>query len=250
MSEELLPSLSSMSQQKILSDEDFMNLWNKMSSFCRDREDCLHGNHPTLRELNFQTGVKAGQGVIATYLDMLNVATNYKLKLSDIQIGMLSQMIYEKFSYLKETEVALFFYDFFMHPDSEGFYGAIEMETLMAKFTEWVRIKRGKAILQHEGMLRRQKEEAQRPYLITFQEFCKRKGINPSETSYGQILLGVLGNKQPDTKESIAQSATDLIENKFGYDEQGMVNARRSFVCRYGYRPEDYLRKEGKYAKQ
>jgi len=246
MSAGLLPPNSSTNQQKNLTDEDYVKFWNTMVSLCRNPEDCLFGNHPTLRELNLQTGVKAGQGVIATYLNMLNVATNYKLKLNEIQISMLSQMIYEKYFYLKETEVALFFYYFFKHPDSESFFGAIEMETVMAMLTKWVRRKRGAAIEQHDKLLDQQRKEDEKPYLLTWEEFCNKNGKDSSDSPISRILSGKC--KVPkDTKESITESAQALIENRWGYDDDAMMNARRAFVCRYGYTPEDYLRKEEKY---
>ena len=62
-------------------------------------------------------------------------------------------------------------------------------------------------------------------------------------------MSGFGKNKAPkDTQESITESAQALINNKWGYNNDAMISARRSFVCRYGYTPEDYLRKEGKYA--
>ncbi len=238
--------ISSTIQHKSFTDEDYLRIFSYMMGTCRNTEDCLFGNHPTLRELNLQTGVKAGQGVIATYLNMLNVATNYKLKLNEIQISMLSQMIYEKFSYLKETEVALFFYYFFKHPDSESFYGAIEMETVMAKLTKWVREKRGTAICRRDKLLSQQRKEEEKSYLMTWEEFCQQNGNNSADNPKDRILSGFGKRKIPqDTKESITESALALIDNKWGYNDDTMMDARRSFVCRYGYTPEDYLRKEG-----
>lgn len=239
---------SSTNQHQSLTDEDYLRIFSKMLTACRNREDCWFGDHLTLQELNHANGCKAGQGVVATYLYMLNVATNHKIKLDDLQVRMLSEMIFSKFFYLKDTEIMLFFHDYFKYLSSDKFYGSIEFKTLMDMLTEWVREKRGTAICRHDELLAQQRKEEEKPYLMTWEEFCHQNGNNSSDNPKDRILSGFGKRKVPqDTKESITESALALIENKWGYDDDTMRDARRSFMYRYGYTPEDYLRKEGKY---
>ena len=244
------PSISSMSQQKSLSDDDYVRIHSKMLSTCRNREDCHFGNYKTLKELNKEKGLKVGQGMVATYLYLLNVATNYKVKLSDLQVKLLSETIYDSFFYLKETEVMLFFSDYYKYVNSDEFYGAIEPKTITTMLTKWVRVTRGKAIWEHENLLKQQKKELEKPYLMTWEEFSRENGNDSSGNPIERFLSGFGKRNVPqDTKESITESAQALIENRWGYDDDAMMNARRAFVCRYGYTPEDYLRKEGKYVR-
>ena len=245
---EQLPSTSSTSQQKSLSDDDYVRIQSKMLSTCRNREDCHFGNYKTLKELNKEKGLKVGQGMVATYLYLLNVATNYKVKLSDLQVKLLSETIYDSFFYLRETEVMLFFNDLIKYVSSDEFFGALEPNTISEKLTKWVRMTRSAAIKRHDDILDTQRKEEEKPYHITWEEFCSQNGNNSSDSPIGRILSGFGKSKAPrDTQESITESAQALINNKWGYDDDTMMNARRSFACRYGYSPEDYLRKEEKY---
>lgn len=220
--------------------------WGKMRSVCKDREDCLFGNHPTLLEMN-KSCKGSGLAAISKCLDMMNVYTN-KVKLDTLQIIELSQTIFDKFFYLKETEIMLFFTDYFRYSNSEEFYGAIEPKTITTMLTKWVRVKRGIAITLHDQYLRQQKKEEEKALLMTWEEYSHYKECCSSETPLDRFFSGFGKSKVPeDTKESITESAQALRENKWGYDDNAMMNARRSFVRRYGYTPEDYLRKEGKY---
>ena len=217
-----------------------------MRSVCKNREDCLFGNHPTLQEMNNNSKGSAVV-LICNLLDLMNGYTN-KGKLDRLQSINLSETICDKFFYLKETEVMLFFNDFFKYVSSDDFYGAIEPNTITTKLTKWVRMIRSAAIKRHDDILDMQRKEEEKPYHITWEEFCSQNGNNSSDSPIGRILSGFGKSKAPrDTQESITESAQALINNKWGYDDDTMTNARRSFACRYGYSPEDYLRKEGKY---
>ena len=115
-------------EKQILSD------WKKMRSVCKDREDCLFGNYPTLQEMNNNCR-GSGLAAISKCLDLMNVYTNYRAKLNLMQTLMLSQTIFDKFFYLKETELMLFFSDFYKYMNSDEFYGSIEPKTITTMLT-------------------------------------------------------------------------------------------------------------------
>ena len=94
--------------------------WRKMLSVCSDRDDCLFGEHSTLQEMNNNCR-GSGLAAISKLLDLMNVFTN-KAKLDQLQNLTLSQTIYDKFFYLKETEVMLFFCDYYKYSSSDDFY--------------------------------------------------------------------------------------------------------------------------------
>ena len=186
--------------------------------------------------------------MVSTYLELLNATTNYKVKLSRLQIKMLSQTIYDKFFYLKDTELMLFFSDYYKYSNSDEFFGALEPKTITTMLTRWVRVTRGRAIEQHDKLLSQQRKEEEKPFLVTWEEYVTQSKSISSENPLDRFFSGFGKNKAPkDTQESITESAQALVNNKWGYDDYAMMNARRSFVMRYGYTPEDYLRKEGKY---
>lgn len=238
-----------MSEQP-LTDEDMLKALKKMLSISKDKDDCFFGNHPTLREMNASTGRKVAQFYVSTLLCVINEATNYKAKFNKLQINMLTELIYDKFSYLKDTEITLFFYGLFRHANKDLFYSSLEIETIMEELTRFVLEIRGKAIHDHDEQLALEKIEAEKSKYITWEEFCARKGIAVT-TEPTEMMAAQLNNKSlrqvKDTKESICGTALTLVENKDGYDEQTLIAYRKSFIYRYGYAPEDYLRKEGIY---
>lgn len=236
-----------MSEQP-LTNEAMLKAWKKMLTISKDKDDCFFGNHPTLREMNVSTGRKVAQFHVSTLLCVVNEATNYKTKFSELQINMLTELIYDKFSYLKDTEITLFFYELFRHANKDLFYGSLEIETIMEELTRFVLEMRGQAIQDHDEQLALEKIEAEKDQYITWEELCNRKGMAVT-TEPTEMLARRLNNKNHhpaiDTVESITKSATTIIQNNDGYDEATLVEFRSAFTRRYGYTPEDFLRKEG-----
>lgn len=233
-----------------LADEDMLKAWKKMLSISKDKDDCFFGNHPTLREMNVSTGRKVAQFYVSTLLSVINEATNYKVKFSELQINMLTELIYDKFSYLKDTEITLFFYELFRHANKDLFFGSLEIETIMEELTRFVLDVRGQAIHEHDEQLALEKIETEKDQYITWEDLCVRKGISVT-TEPIEMMAVRLNNKihhpAKDSVESITKSATTIIQNKDGYDEATLIEFRSAFTRRYGYTPEDYLRKEGLY---
>ena len=219
--------------------KEILRHWKQVIAVCKDRDDCFFGNHPSLYEMNKGCS-GAGHAVVSTCLELINEATNHKTKLSDLQILMLSETIYDKYSYLKDTEVTLFFYDYFKFLTSDKFYGSVEMKTVMEMLVKWVREKRGMAITKHDLLIKEKKDAEDKLQLMPWEEYCKSVGVDSSENPLAKLVSNFVRREVPkDTPESITESAQALIENKWGYDHDAMMNARRSFVCRYGYTPED-----------
>lgn len=238
-----------MSEQP-LTDEDMLKALKKMLSISKDKDDCFFGNHPTLREMNARTGRKVAQFHVSTLLCVINEATNYKAKFNELQINMLTELIYDKFSYLKDTEITLFFYGLFRHANKDLFYSSLEIETIMEELTRFVLDVRGQAIHEHDEQLALEKIEAEKDQYITWEELCVRKGITVT-TEPTEMMAARMNYKShypaKDTTESITKTATKMIQNKDGYDEDTLIKFRSAFTRRYGYTPEDYLRKEGLY---
>lgn len=215
-----------------------------MLSTCKNREECHFGDHKTLRELNLENGLKVGQGMVATYLYLLNVATNYKVKLSDLQISMLSETIYDKFFYLKDTEVMLFFSDFYKNVNSDVFFRSIEPNTIITMLTKWVRVKRSAAIEQHDKKLHSERLDSEMADSVSWEQYNIQKGIDEKDSPIGRISAGLACKANKETDESIRKSAEELVNNRWGYDKETMKKARKAFVIRYNYAPEYILRKE------
>lgn len=219
-----------------------------MIATCKNREDCLFGEHKTLRELNQEKGVKVGQGIVATYLYLLNVASNYKVKLSDLQIKLLGETIYDKFFYLKETEVMLFFNDYFKYVNSDEFYGAIEPKTITAMLTKWVRTTRANAIYQHDKKLNKERLESEKGDCVSWEQYSVLKEVDQSNSPIGRIAAGLGSKTDKDLSETIRKSAEELVNNRWGYTQKEMEIARKSFITRYGSAPEYYLKQHDEYA--
>lgn len=219
-----------------------------MLSISKDKDDCFFGIHPTLREMNASTRKKVAQFHVSTLLSVINEATNYRSKFNSLQIDILSELIYDKFSYLKDTEITLFFYNIFRRAQKDTFYNSLEIETIMEELTRFVLDVRGKAIREHDEQLALKKIEAEKEKYITWEEYCVKKGMSV-KTEPIEMLAKFFNFRTPrskDTVESISKTATTIIENKEGYDEDSLIKIRSAFTRRYGYTPEDFLRKEKK----
>lgn len=223
------------------SDDALVEIINKMITTCRNQDDCFFGDYLTLREMNAQSGKKTGQNFVATLLNVVNAATNYNKKLNFVQMRFLSELIFEKFSYLKETEITLFFYLLFSQAQKDTFYGALEIETIMEKLTDFVRVRRAKAIERRDIKLQNEKLEREKINGISWQQHCSQKGIVESETPIGKLVLGIGRETPKDTGESIRKSAEELVNNRWGYNEITMKKAIEAFTNRYGYSPEYIL---------
>lgn len=238
--------ISSMSQYKSLTDKDYLNIHSEMLAACKDRDDCWFGNHPTLREMNETRSVKVGQGTVAKFLVILNIASNCKLKLSYMQIRMLSEEIYSKYCYLKDTEIMLFFHDFLVdHKKENTFFGAIDPNIIKDALHTFVREKRGNAIWEHDKKLHSERLEKEKSKSVDWQQYCEQKGIDSSDDPIKRIISN-FGHKEPkDTPESIKKSAEELVYNRWGLDEKGIENARKSFMARHKCTSE-YVIEKGK----
>ena len=224
-------------EKQILSD------WKKMCSVCKDREDCLFGNYPTLQEMNNNCR-GSGLAAISKCLDLMNVYTNYRAKLNLMQTLMLSQTIFDKFFYLKDTELMLFFSDFYKYMNSDEFYGSIEPKTITTMLTNWVRVKRGAAIEQHDKKLHRERIKAEKDDSVSWEQYCMQNELDEKESPIGRISAGFGRKTDKETDELIRKSAEELVNNRWGYDKETMEKARKSFMTRYKSTPEYVLGKE------
>lgn len=232
--------------EKSLTDEDMLKTWKKMLSISKDKDDCFFGIHPTLREMNASTKKKVAQFHVSTLLSVINEATNYRSKFNSLQIDILSELIYDKFSYLKDTEITLFFYNIFRRAQKDTFYNSLEIETIMEELTRFIVVVRGKAIREHDEQLALKKKEAEKEKYITWEEYCVKKGMSVKTEPIEMLakFYNFRTHRSKDTVESISKTATAIIENKEGYDEDSLIKIRSAFTRRYGYTPEDFLRKE------
>ena len=238
--------LSELISSPVTTPEEALRLWGNVLEICAVPDDCWFGDYPTLKDLSERFSKGKALGFIASLLYMTNEATNYGTKLNGTQISMLSKMVFEKYSYLKTTELMMFFRWLFWCAQKDTFYGAIESETVIYLLTKFVREKRGNAIAQHEKALLNERLEREKVCSIDWKAYCAQKGIDLSESPIEKINSS-FKSVSKDKPDSIIESAEGIINNKWGYDDDMMMNVRRSFVYRYGYTPEDYLRKEGKY---
>ncbi len=226
-------------------DDQILEAWNKMMVTCRDLDDCWFGSHPTLRELNNQSGLKSGQFYIATLLNIVNVATNYSTKLDKLQIKMLSELIYEKFSYLKDTEVTLFFYYLFRDAKKNTFYGALQIETIMDELTNFVRVKRSKAIKHHDIQLEEERIEREKQTDGPWDDYCKRHNIEIASSPIDRVFQG-LKVSTSDNSEHIRKVAQFVNDNPDNISSEELEFFRNSLCKRYGEAFNIFLRKEDK----
>lgn len=123
----------------------FMEAYNpsRQMDMCADKEDCVLGSYPKLRDLDSQYGPKAAAQWIIPQLDSLNKYTGAKMTLDKYQLAEVSMIIANEYSWLKVSDVMLFVY-LFKTGRYGKIYGALDPTALMAALRTFAHEDRGK----------------------------------------------------------------------------------------------------------
>lgn len=146
---------------------------------CISKDDCLFGNYPTLSQLKSAYGTNAPVIWLVPQLYNLSEYCGCKDKLTEEQLEECASVIASEFFYLKVSELMLW-----LHRFKAGmygrFYGAVDPMIIVASLHDFIK-ERANAIERHENELRKVKQEIERSKAITWEEYCKRNGIQGCE---------------------------------------------------------------------
>ena len=146
---------------------------NKQIEINHDKERCYFGNIPTLAEINRIYDKQAAVAWLIPQLTNLAEFSNCKTSFSEMQIRECAEMIVSEYSYLKLSELMLFFYRFKCGV-YEKFYGSVSPMTIMASLLIFLEERRAEIKrLESERTARAYKESLKQA--IPYEEYLKRK---------------------------------------------------------------------------
>lgn len=151
---------------------------------CKDVDLCFRGQSPTLKELERNYNRLAPVAFLNPQITDLAAYSNCRNVLDESAIEHLAMMISNEFSYLKLTELMLFFYRFKLGK-YENFYGAVSPMAITKSLNEFVKERNEylKAVESRE-MLQKQLEE--RKTAITYAEYLEMKKSSLTNKNHKQ----------------------------------------------------------------
>ena len=192
--------------------ESFIDFFSaeKQVDIQRDRVSCFFGPFPTLQEVNFAYKDYVAEKWLITQLDDLNKFSMQRDQMEVCHYDMLPAMIMDKYSYLKVTEIMLFFWE--VKCGTYGcFYNKVEPARIMDMLWQFVTKTRQDAVRQRE-------QEAIRKY-----EEYRHQNDSEEESAVMQSAINFLHNS----------SLTAVVKKQMA----------KGFEARYGCSPEEFVNK-------
>lgn len=107
------------------------------STICRSASDCFNGNYPTLFDVRKAYGDNSGVIWLIPQLFNLSEFCGCKEKLTDKQLEELARIISNEYSYLKISELMMFFYQF-KNGRYGRFYGNVDPLVITTALREFI----------------------------------------------------------------------------------------------------------------
>ncbi len=149
---------------------------------CAEPDLCFFGKFPTLEMLKRAYGNNAAAYWLIPQLNNLSEFCGQKDKLTGIPLEETAWMISNEFFYMKVSEIMLFFYRF-KSGRYGRFYGSIDPLIIMTALKEFAN-ERIMAYNRREQKLRERQEEESRKNAISWEEYCKRNGIEGRKSPF------------------------------------------------------------------
>lgn len=153
---------------------------------CCNVRDCWFGGHPTLCQLDEAYHKPVGEAWLIPQLANISEYAGTKDKLTKAQIMECAFVIRTTYGYLKVSKFMLF-----CHRFKAGFYGdffgAVSPLTITTALRQFLD-DRAVAIEHHEQEKREAQLEEEKKSAVSYEEYCRMRGITASTSPIGQIL--------------------------------------------------------------
>jgi len=237
-------------------DKQFLQTFNPDAQYEAARNDffCYFGNVPTLAHLNAAYMSNTAQQWLVAQLFDLSEFAGARDKLNESQLRQLAQIIVVQYSYLRVTELMLFFFNFKLGKYAE-FYGTVDPLAITKSLRQFMK-ERNDAIYKYEREIEKQKEAMDRANAITYKEYCKKHGIDPTKRLTQRLLPSpddggkeqvqeafFSAKPKEDDVKAVLKSAHGTVDNIFGLDSDAHGKMVDAFIKRYGMSPQEYIKK-------
>lgn len=146
---------------------------------CQNERDCYLGEFPTLGLLRTAYGKEAATMWLLPQLYNLSEYCGVKNKLEGTPLLECASIIGNVYHYLKVSEVMLFFYKFKAGKYGR-FYGNVDPMIITSSLQLFCR-ERNDFWFKYESEQREKEMEESRKNAVTYDEYCKRRGIEPKK---------------------------------------------------------------------
>ena len=165
---------------------DFMKANNPsvQLQICKDTDTCFFGDAPTLSILDHAYGKNSAEAWLVPQLAELSLCCGLKEDASKEQLRFIAVVIATDFHWLKTSELMLFFFRF-KAGYYERFFSRFDPQTILLSLQEFIQ-DRARAWEIHDEEERRMKDAEHKARCISFKEYCKRVGVNPSSYILGE----------------------------------------------------------------
>lgn len=146
---------------------------------CQDERDCYLGNYPTLGLLRTAYGKEAATMWLIPQLYNLSEYCGVKNKLEGTALEECASIISNIYKHLKVSELMLFFYRFKAGKYGR-FYGNVDPMVITSSLQLFCR-ERNDFWFKYDSEQREKEMEESRKNSVTYEEYCKRIGIEPKK---------------------------------------------------------------------
>ncbi len=156
------------------------------TTLCRNVNDCWFGDHPTLILLDNTYEKDVAEAWLVPQLVNISEYAGSKDKLTKEQVTECAFVIRNNYGYLKVSELMLFFHRFKAGQYGD-FYGAVSPLTI----TSALRMFMSDRVVAIERMEQEKREieyEEQKKGAISFEEYCRMRGVTSASSPLAKIL--------------------------------------------------------------
>lgn len=212
------------------------------TDLCNNEEISYFGAYPTLRKLNEVYGKNTAKAWVIPELVDLSEYCGAKDKITNNQISQCADIIANDYSYLKVSELLLFFGKF-KRCCYGRFYGSVDPLIITEALREFCR-ERNVAYYNME------QAESQKLFAesisgtCSWEEYAKSSGQagKPMPTMYLQEKSASSHPTSRKEKEDVVyEVASALVKNSYLCDKATLHDMKTMFVNKYGLSPEDYI---------
>ena len=205
---------------------------------CQYEDLCFFGNLPTLANVRNDYGTNAAVSWLIPQLFDLSEYCGCKGKISESQMEQCASVIATTFCWLKVSELMLFFHRFKTGRYGK-FYGSVDPLVITTSLREFIS-ERNDAYSRHEQEERERKERERQPG-ISWEEYCKRNGIEGRKT----VFDGITPTKPKPAKAQSKESREDILRTAKSLIIETNKAVRetfdRLFKKEYGSTPQEYI---------
>lgn len=170
-------------RQRFGKEQDFLMKMNPNTRnyFGANEQAAVMGDYPTLNDLNIAYGKGFATEWLIPLIDVLSLETTASNPKERQQLE-LAELIATEYRHFKTSEILLFFYRFKAGRYGR-FYGSFDPMVIACALRDFVRDRNN--LIDYYEQQRREREREQRKPGVSWEEYCKMRGIvgRPSPTT-------------------------------------------------------------------